>query len=490
MKYISTRGNYKKVNSAEAIKLGMVPEGGLFVPESIPKLNLEDLKNISKENYQEIAKKILSLFLTDFDSKEISEIVNNSYGENFDTKDVTPLVKIKDNLYILELWHGPTAAFKDMALQMLPHLMLKSKEKVGTDKTTLILVATSGDTGKAALEGFKDIDGIEIIVFFPEEGVSKVQELQMRTTTGINTKVIGINGNFDDCQTGVKNIFSDKILATELAKKGYELSSANSINWGRLLPQIIYYFKAYFELVNNDKIKIGEKVNFSVPTGNFGNILAGYYAKEIGLPVNKFICASNKNKVLSDFINTGEYNKNRDFYKTMSPSMDILISSNLERFLFEITGHNSEKIDNWYKELNKTGKFNVDDETKNKINKIMVAGFASEDETEETISKIYSETNYLLDTHTAVGVKVVNNYNLDGKTIVDSTANPYKFTGNVLKALTGESEKDEFVAIDKLNEKTKVEIHRAVKGLDKKEILHNETIRKDEMKDVVVKSVK
>jgi len=485
MKYISTRGNYEKVNSAKAITLGMVPNGGLFIPESIPKLNTEEMDKMINTSYQEITANIFNKFLTDFTNDEIEEVIKKAYNNvNFDDEDLTPIKKLNDNLYIMELWHGPTAAFKDMALQMLPHLLIKSKEKLNAKEETVILVATSGDTGKAALEGFKNIEGIKIIVFYPEEGVSEVQKLQMNTTNGNNTYVVALKGNFDDCQTGVKNIFSDNEFKAKLDAENIKLSSANSINWGRLLPQIVYYFKAYFDLVKKGEIKKGEKINFSVPTGNFGNILAGYYAKRMGLPVNKFICASNENKILTDFFETGIYDTKREFHKTMSPSMDILISSNLERFLFEMTDKNSEKLNGWYDKLQKTGKFQIDEESLKKMKEIIIAGFCDEKETLKTINETYNKYNYVLDTHTSVAVKVANDLKL-GKIIVNSTASPYKFSTNVLKGL-GEKMQDEMKAVERISEISKTEIHRAVEGIDKKEIIHKRKTTQNEMKKVVL----
>lgn len=491
MKYISTRDKSIKYNAAEVIKMGLSKEGGLFVPETVPELTLQEMKELVGQCYQNVAKAILVKFLTDYTEKEIEDCISLAYNNfTFDTAEVVPMKKLNDNTYVMELWHGPTAAFKDMALQIMPHLLSKAIKKVGGDKETVILVATSGDTGKAALEGYKDIDGIKIIVFYPEGGVSKVQELQMSTTDGNNTYVAAVKGNFDDCQTGVKEIFGDKEFNKLLNENGYELSSANSINWGRLVPQIIYYFNSYLALVKGGDISLGEEVNFCVPTGNFGNILAGYYAKLMGLPVKKFICASNINNILTDFFKTGIYDKNRAFVKTTSPSMDILISSNLERFLFEMTGHDDGLVNKWYAELKESGRFEVDAKTKAKMNEIISAGFADETETAEEISKIFSTQKYIVDTHTAVALKVAEEFKSNVKTIVDSTANPYKFSVDVLSALTDYSSDDEFRVVAELEKITGLEIHRAVKGLDKKEVKHSIVINKDDMADLVKKTLK
>ncbi len=495
MKYISTRGNYKQVDAAEAIRLGMVPTGGLFVPNEVPTISKEEIDSMRESSYQEIAYQVLKRFLTDYTDKELNEVIKSAYNKsNFDHNDIAPLVNLRDNQYILELWHGPTAAFKDMALQLMPHLLVKAINKVDLDREIVILVATSGDTGKAALEGFKDVDGIEIIVFYPDEGVSKVQERQMITTKGDNTEVVAIKGNFDDCQNAVKEIFGDYDFNQLIKKYDYQFSSANSINWGRLVPQIIYYFVAYIYLLRDGKISLGNKVNISVPTGNFGNILAAYYAYQMGLPVNKFICASNDNKVLTDFLETGVYDIDRDFKKTISPSMDILISSNLERFLFEITDHNEEKINQWYQDLHEEGKFVVDEETKDKIKSLFVGRYASEKETLDTINQIFKECNYLLDTHTAVGVRAYDKYlghSIDERiAIIDATANPYKFSKAVLEAVQGEvGEENPFDILKKLHKKTGQPVHRGLESLEEKEIRHDRSCSvveiRDEIKDIL-----
>jgi threonine synthase len=493
--YISTRGNHERVTASRAIKMGMVPSGGLFIPESIPTITLEELINLQNSSYQEIAEKILSLYLDDYSIDEIKDCVNSAYNEkNFDHPFMAPIYKLNEHTYVLELWHGPTAAFKDMALQIMPYFLSLAIKKVGADKEIVILVATSGDTGKAALEGFKNIPGIQIIVFFPYQGVSKVQELQMTTTDGKNTYVVAVKGNFDDCQSAVKEIFANEEFNDILNDKGYELSSANSINWGRLLPQVIYYFSAYLNLLKEREIQPGEKVNFVVPTGNFGNILAGWYAYKMGLPVNKLICASNENKVLTDFFQTGIYDRNREFKQTNSPSMDILVSSNLERFLFEQTNHNADKIKQWMNDLNTKGKFIIDKETKSSIDQILVSGFATQEETLETIKKVYQSKNYTLDTHTAVAVKVYYEYLRETKdktkTVIDATASPFKFNSSVLEAIKGAEavdNKDEFAILEELSEVSGLPIHHGLKDLDKKPVIHKIFCTKEGIKKEIMK---
>ncbi|SMB96550.1 L-threonine synthase [Desulfonispora thiosulfatigenes DSM 11270] len=490
--YISTRSNYNKVTAAEAIKLGMVPTGGLFVPENIPVLSAEKIKNFKDKSYNDIAQEIFSLYLHDYTQSEIKECVSKAYNTtNFDDVSFTPLVKLNDHTYIMELWHGPTAAFKDMALQILPHFLSLAIKKTGVENEVVILVATSGDTGKAALEGFKDVPGIRIITFYPYKGVSKIQELQMNTTEGENTYVVGVHGNFDDCQTTVKEIFSNEEFKQMLLENGIELSSANSINWGRLLPQIIYYFASYSELLKKGDIKEGEKVNFVVPTGNFGNILAGWYAHKMGLPVNKFICASNENKVLTDFFQTGKYDKRREFKKTNSPSMDILVSSNLERFLYEITDHDGDKINNWMNDLNNQGYFEVDEDTKRKIQQIMYGNFTNEEQTKNVIKETFENYKYTLDTHTAVALKVYDNYIKEtkdkSKTIIDSTASPFKFNEAVLEALTNKTRinQSEYESLDQLSKISGLNLHFGLKDLDKKPILHKKVCKKEEIPSII-----
>jgi threonine synthase len=488
MRYISTRGNHPPVSSAQAINLGMVPDGGLFVPESIPSLKTLAVSN----SYQETACKVLAPFLTDFSENEITECVNRAYNSNsFDSHDIIDIADIGKNRYTMELYHGPTAAFKDMALQIMPHFLTYSKEKINNRSHTIILVATSGDTGKAALEGFKNCEGISVIVFYPDGGVSEIQRLQMNTTDGRNTHVFAVNGNFDDCQTGVKNIFSDLSLRAELQVNGFEFSSANSINWGRLCPQIIYYFQSYLMLVKKQKISYGDLVDYCVPTGNFGNILAGYYAKTMGLPIRKLICASNRNNILTDFFKTGTYDRNRAFYKTVSPSMDILISSNLERFLFEITGHDASLINDWYKNLGTHGKFSIGSQVKKSMDSLISAGWVDEDVVLTTISDVYRATSNVIDTHTAVAVAVLDKSGTpEVPTVITSTASPYKFSCDVLKGIKNTSETDEFSAIKEIASLSGKPVHRAVDGLENRTVQHDQVINIDDMKDSVRKIIK
>ena len=483
MKYISTRGNHEATSSSQAIVLGMVPEGGLFVPEEIPQMSDSEFEKLVGKSYQKIAEVVLEKYLTDYTKEDIAQCVKGAYNaQSFDHEDIVPLAKLDDKRYILELWHGPTAAFKDLALQLTPRLLVTGMKYLKMDKKVAILVATSGDTGKAALEGFKDVEGTEIIVFYPAFGVSKVQALQMKTTGGKNTHVVAVDGNFDDCQSAVKEIFASKEMNEWVEKKGYEFSSANSINWGRLLPQIVFYVASYLNLVRDGAIKYGDKVDYVVPTGNFGNILAAWYAKKMGLPIDRLVCASNTNKVLTDFFQSGIYDRRREFYQTNSPSMDILISSNLERFLFEITNHDGAKVAMWMDELKNKGTFTVDEQTKAMMDKYIVAGFATEEETVATIKKTFDEKQYLLDTHTAVGVKVADENMGDNVMVIDATASPFKFVKSVYEAIAGDSgEIEELELLDKLEALSGEAVHRGLNALDKKEILHNRFCLKDEI---------
>lgn len=493
--YISTRGNFNPVTASEAIRMGMVPAGGLFVPAELPRWDLEEIIKMQGLTYQEIAFRIISPFLPDFAPEEIEECIKKAYNsQNFACESITPLFTLEKGLYFLELWHGPTAAFKDIALQIMPHLLTLANKKAGVKSRTAILVATSGDTGKAALEGFKNVPGITIIVFYPYGGVSKVQELQMTTTDGFNTFAVGVRGNFDDCQSSVKEIFADEEFKKNLAAKGYQLSSANSINWGRLLPQVVYYFAAYLELLRKKDIVPGEGINFVVPTGNFGNILAGWYAGRMGLPVNKLICASNENKVLTDFFQSGLYDRNRQFKRTISPSMDILISSNLERFLFEISGHSADKINCWTTSLNETGRFEVGEEIKKIMDRQIAADFATEEETLAAIREVFEKYGYLLDPHTAVGFKVCQKYlGAAGdrtKTVICATASPFKFGGSVLMALKGRDSlqgKDEFAVLEELSRISAAPVHRGLQNLKAKAVLHRAVCERSEIKAHVEK---
>ena len=495
MKYISTRGYETKFTAEEAIIKGIAPDGGLFVPESIPLLTDDDIEQMKTMSFPEISARVLSKYLDNFTESELLSYTREAYSEEKWGENPVPLVQLNsynDREYILELWHGPTCAFKDVALQLLPHLMTASLRKTGEDKKICILTATSGDTGKAALEGFKDLPGTEIIVFYPTGGVSEAQKLQMITTTGDNTHVIAVNGCFDDAQTGVKKIFSDKSFNDELLEGGIKLSSANSINWGRLAPQIAYYVYSYVELLRTEKIAKGEPINIVVPTGNFGNILAAWFAKNMGIPVHKLICASNRNKVLCDFFSSGKYDRNREFYKTTSPSMDILISSNLERLLFEITDHNAKQVKEWMEKLNTDGVYKVDEKTLKKMQMLFVGGFADETGVAKTILDVYDRTDNVVDTHTAVGFNIYNRYHQrssdETKTVFASTASPFKFSASVMDAIRGEGFSDgksvEEV-IKELSDESGLEIPEQIKDLSKKPVLHKDVIDKEQMEEKV-----
>ena len=495
MYYKSTRDSSVKVTSAEAIAQGISKDGGLFVPSEIPKLSLDEIVSLGDMSYPERAAFIFSKYLTDFTDTEIRYCTDNAYTDKaFDTENICEIAHLFDGTYMLELWHGPTCAFKDMALQILPYLVTTSIKKLGVSKKVVILVATSGDTGKAALEGFKDVEGTQIMVFYPEDGVSEMQKKQMTTQDGKNVGVCAIKGNFDDAQNGVKAIFTDKEVVSYLNKNGKMFSSANSINWGRLAPQIIYYVSSYAQLVKNGEIKPGEKINIVVPTGNFGNILAGYYAKKMGVPVNKLICASNSNNVLTDFIETGVYDRNRSFYTTISPSMDILISSNLERLLYLLSGENDALIREWFTSLKETGRYKVNDEVFEKIKEDFCAGYCDDSQTKDLIKRIFEKYSYLCDTHTAVAVKVYEDYvkktGDKTRTLIASTANPYKFSGSVLDALDErDSETDEFGLVDKLNKVSGMDVPRSLSELKEKEVRFTESIDKNEMKQYVIKTL-
>ena len=493
MNYSSTRGENVKLTSAQAIIKGLATDGGLFVPDSLPKVDESFIESLLPLSYEERAAKVLSLFLTDYTAEEITACVNNAYGQGkFDCEGRAPVTDL-GNMQVLELWHGPTSAFKDMALQLLPQLMSTALKKTGEKSDVLILVATSGDTGKAALEGFKDVDQISIMVFYPEGGVSQIQQLQMLTQEGSNVNVTAVKGNFDDAQSGVKVIFSDQAFGEELGKANVKLSSANSINWGRLVPQIVYYFSAYADLRKAGRIKAGEEINFTVPTGNFGNILAGFYAKQMGLPVHKLVCASNANNVLTDFLQTGRYDRNRDFYKTITPSMDILISSNLERLLYHVTG-STEQVAGWMAELAKQGSYEVDKDTRGKIKEFFWADFVEDSATKACIRQVYEQHKYVLDTHSAVAYQVAKNYRHatkdDRVMVVVSTASPYKFNGSVLEALQAETAGlDEFALLAKLQEFNDQPIPQGLAALKTKEVRHKGVCAKDEMADAVLRFI-
>lgn len=492
MFYNSTRNSNVRVSSAEAITQGISSEGGLFVPESIPELSLDEIKAVGEMKYADRAAFVFSKFLTDFTDAEIHYCTDNAYNtKNFETESIAELAHLFDGTYMLELWHGPTCAFKDMALQILPYFLTTSAKKIDLDKKIVILVATSGDTGKAALEGFKDVEGTSILVFYPEDGVSPMQKRQMKTQEGQNVGVCAIKGNFDDCQNGVKSIFTDNDVKAILDEKGMMFSSANSINWGRLVPQIVYYISAYAELIKDGEIELGEKINIVVPTGNFGNILAAYYAKHMGIPVNKLICASNINNVLTDFINTGVYDRNRQFYATVSPSMDILISSNLERLLYLMTGRNDAVIRDWFGKLTDEGRYEVDDDVKAKLREEFCAGYCDDEQTKAAIHAVYEKYSYTCDTHTAVAVKVYNDYKASTgdttKTVIASTASPYKFSAAVLEAVDSKKyDIDEYAMVEKLAELSKLPVPEAIAGLRTKPERFADVIEKTEQKAYVL----
>ncbi len=489
MKFISTRGTSSVINAAAAISKGLADDGGLFVPEYFPNVSVDELNLMLEMDYAERAKTVLKKYLEEYDGEELLSACKSAYSK-FEDDDGAPLVKLDDNNFIMELFHGPTLAFKDVALTLLPYLLRKGADISGIKEQILILVATSGDTGKAALEGFKDAEGVKIMVFFPSEGVSDMQKMQMRTQEGENVNVVAVKGNFDDCQTAVKKIFSDKIIENTLRKQGVILSSANSINFGRLAPQITYYFSAYCDLVNSNEIKMGDKVDFVVPTGNFGNILAGYYAKKMGLPVGKLICASNSNNVLTEFFADGTYDINREFFKTMSPSMDILISSNLERLIFELSGRNAKLTAERMNELKVNGKYAITKEEKAKLDEEYFASYCDEEDCLSTIFDYFEEYGYVLDTHTAVAVNVAESYkaftNTNQPTVVLSTASPYKFAHDVLKAIDGKAPEDAFKSANKLFEVTATPIPEQILALKTKEQRFMQVIdRKDTVSAVM-----
>lgn len=485
--YKSTRGDKHKVTASEAILKGLASDGGLFVPERIPRLgmSMEDLKSMT---YQEIAYEIMKLFLTDFSEKELRHCISNAYDCKFDTQVIAPLAKVGDT-YHLELFHGPTIAFKDMALSILPHLLTTAARKNDTDKEIVILTATSGDTGKAALSGFADIPGTRIIVFYPKDGVSRIQKQQMVTQRGGNTAVVATLGNFDSAQSGVKALFEDRELEKELAEAGLQFSSANSINIGRLVPQVVYYIYAYVKLLENGEIGSGEELNVAVPTGNFGNILAAWYAKQMGVPLGKLICASNENKVLFDFFKTGRYDKNRPFILTQSPSMDILVSSNLERLLYAVAGGDARKNGELMAGLKSEGFYEITPDMKERLSDF-VGGFATEEETRKEIQCTYNATGYVMDTHTAVASHVCKGYEEEtgdrAKTLLVSTASPYKFVGSVMTAIDKKFEgMEEFSLLEELERASNVEVPGAIKEIQNAEVLHWRECTVDKMKETV-----
>lgn len=485
--YNSTRSTGNPVKASTAILKGLSDDGGLFVPDHIPALD-KSLEELSKMSYQEVAYEVMKLFLTDFTEEELKNCINKAYDAKFDTDVIAPLAEAQ-GAYYLELFHGATIAFKDMALSILPHLLITSAKKNNIKNEIVILTATSGDTGKAALAGFAEVEGTKIIVFYPKNGVSPIQEKQMVTQKGDNTFVVGIHGNFDDAQTGVKKIFSDKALAKEMDEKGFQFSSANSINIGRLVPQIVYYVYAYAQLVAEEKIAVGEKMNVVVPTGNFGNILAAFYAKNMGLPINKLICASNDNKVLYDFFSTGTYDRNREFVLTTSPSMDILISSNLERLIYRIAGNDAVKNAELMAALSGTGKYDITEEMKAQL-KDFYGNYASEAETAETIKALYENCGYVIDTHTAVAATVYDKYVKETgdntKTVIASTASPYKFTRSVMEAIDSKyASMGDFELVDELTKLANVPVPNAIEEIRSAEVRHNNICEVDEMQQVV-----
>lgn len=496
MLYNSTQNAKEVVSAAQAIAQGISKDGGLFVPQEFPKYDENTFKALLKTDYKGRAKKVFSDFLSDFTEEEINDCVEKAYiAQKFGGENPAPISYCNldgTTLNILELWHGPTCAFKDMALQILPHLLTKSLKKKYDGKTAVILVATSGDTGKAALEGFKDVDNTKIVVFYPVDGVSPMQKHQMNTQEGSNVRVCAIRGNFDDAQTGVKKIFTTPSVAEKLAENNMLFSSANSINWGRLLPQIVYYISAYCDLVNDGKIELGDKINVVVPTGNFGNILASYYASLMGLPINKFICASNSNNVLTDFIKTGVYDKNRNFYTTISPSMDILVSSNLERLLYKLSGDNDEVTRGWMNALKSEGKYEVSDNVKAVINDRFYGGFCDDKNTEATIHELFEQDKYLCDTHTAVAINVYKQYVEETgdstPSVIASTASPYKFSKAVLEAVEPNTAlpETEFDMVEELHKISGVEVPAPLASLKNKVVRFSDVTEVNAMEDYVL----
>ena len=487
MHYVSTRDSSRRLTASQAIVEGLSRDGGLYLPESIPQLTLADIRALARLSYPERAAKIMKLYLEEFSEEELLGFAQKAYGPaKFDTPAAAPVVQLADNTYIQELWHGPTCAFKDMALQMLPYLLTASLKKTGEEKTVCILVATSGDTGKAALEGFRDVDRTKILVFYPDGGVSEIQKLQMVTQEGRNVGVCAVRGNFDDAQTGVKRIFSDAQLRETLASRGYFLSSANSINWGRVLPQIVYYVSSYCDLLASGAIKEGQTVNVCVPTGNFGNILSGFYAKKMGVPIGRLICASNENNVLTDFIKTGTYDARRTFYKTTSPSMDILISSNLERLLYHVSG-SSAKVAGWMADLAKTGMYTVDADTLARIQASFACGCADDTAGAAEINARFEQDNYLCDTHTAVAFCVAETVRSAAPMVVLSTASPYKFPRDVLAALGETAPESDFAAMAALNVKTGCPVPASLSVLNTLPVRFNTVIEPAAIRDAALK---
>ena len=491
MEYLSTRDKTVRLSGAEAVKMGLARDGGLLTPVQIPRIDRVFLESLIPEPYPVRAAKVMALYLTDYPEAELLSFAENAYGpDKFDTPAAAPLRKVNANTFCLELWHGPTAAFKDMALQMLPHLLSAALRKTGEEKTVCILVATSGDTGKAAMEGFADVPQTRIMVFYPRDGVSEIQKLQMVTQEGDNVGVCAVAGNFDDAQAGVKRIFSDSHIRKTLSDRGFFLSSANSINWGRILPQIVYYISAYCDLLRDGEISMGERVHFCVPTGNFGDILAAWYTGQMGLPVGKLICASNRNDVLTDFLRTGIYNRNRPFHTTMSPSMDILVSSNLERLLFALSGGDDREVRRYMKMLAKDGRYEVSASIKTGLNRQFWGGFCDEAGTSAAIGRYYREYGYLIDTHTAVAAAVLDQYRSatgdSAPAVFASTASPYKFCDHVLEAIGEKPENSGTALLEQLHRVTGVAVPRRLAALKDKTPRFTLTAEKAGMDGVVL----
>ncbi len=503
MRYISTRGG-QSVSAAQAIVRGLGEGGGLFVPEAFPVFSAQEIEKMALMTYLQRAVCVLGRYLTDFSNEELLEMAASAY-ERFDTQAVVPLRELSDKTFIMELWHGPTLAFKDVALTLLPHLMKASARTIGEEREILILTATSGDTGKAALSGFEDVEGTGCVVFYPKDGVSQAQRLQMITQRGRNTHVIAVSGNFDDAQSGVKHIFSDPAAARMLSERGVVLSSANSINWGRLVPQVVYYFSAYADMLASGAIRMGDEVNFCVPTGNFGNILSAYYAKQMGLPIGKLICASNENNVLTDFIRTGVYDRRREFRLTTSPSMDILISSNLERMLFELCGRDSTQVRMWMDLLKTEGVYQISEEMCEQLNKVMYGGWADQQACAQEIARMLKEENYLIDPHTAVAMSVMRAYREETGDMrpcaVASTASPFKFGRAVAEAVgisakkqnkqngINQDEADDFELCARLTELTGVPTPKAIEELPKLPVRHRRECMPGNMLEAILEEI-
>lgn len=495
--YVSTRGTGSRLTAAEAIKTGIAPDGGLLVPDSIPHFTIDEINALTALDYRQRALTVLKKFLHDYSHDDLTYCIEAAYNDTkFDAEEIAPLVQVEEGRSVLELWHGPTSAFKDMALQLLPQLLSKALKITGEAKEIVILVATSGDTGKAALEGFKDVHQTRVIVFYPHNGVSEVQRLQMVTQQGENVAAVAVKGNFDDAQTGVKKIFNDRIFNDFLQEHGFQLSSANSINWGRLVPQIVYYFSAYADLINKNSVKSGQPVHFVVPTGNFGNILAGYYAKLMGLPVGRLICASNSNNVLTDFLRTGVYDRRRAFHKTLSPSMDILISSNLERLLFHISDGNTEQVTEWMNKLGSDGVYDIGSAYMSAFRDLFWADWVSDEDTTGAITRIYKQYHYLADPHTAVAWQVADRYRTqtrdDTPLVILSTASPFKFNESVLNAIAGQqvaAGKSEFDMLREISQMTGWNVPAGLSELQRLPVRHFGICEKADMEDCVKKNL-